>query len=726
MEVCSDKKDDGGGGGNSSSGIPHSVQRELRAVIEEKTTLSLRLGELQREVERLRAEKGGGGAVGEAGLAVCQCRSLERENKMLRAQLLREIAGTQPLRRTEGKVTAPPSSSPETAGGIDSVRLPSEGLLRTVRAAFEPGSFAVDEGTAVTVEYNHDFLVVRGPRASRDAFMARLLHTVLRYMEGAPQRGFGASGDAAAAAAAADERRPLHLLRRALESEQVAREQATVAQRGAEEACALQQATLSLERAQHTEERRQLEGRVRQLEAALRRERDKLHVPLRRLEANDPQTRNAGGDRRADAVPAASPQRGGDPPAMALQPERNAASATKGSGAPDQSPAGGIPPRGHACGATTQPLQREVELLRDEKYRLSQQLQHRVEVVEQLRHQLREAEAATAHLCRGVLSSSEVAAMIIRGAAAAPYLVLHRSGGVDEHQVRGLVQALSEGSGGAPPAGAARPVEQRLADAAALLEIEHRAWKEALAFAMDERDAALQAQREAALLARPGAAVAPPPPVLSSSAAAAAEVLEKENVELRIELQRCFEDMRRLADSIARSQAMYQAAQEKLRAGERRMHEKEQTSRCLRQRQDAALMAALERERSLELQLQRLRQKSKWGATQPPSAAAAVVHAEPKVAALAHLVSTPSKKSCAASGVTLSDSRNYQQGQHQNNADTQECSFISRSNGPQSGPSTATTPLRGTGAAGTATLSSPSAPLRKENFEGALHAIHPA
>ncbi|RNF06358.1 hypothetical protein TraAM80_03931 [Trypanosoma rangeli] len=760
METSSDKKE-------NNSRIHHSLQRGLCAVTDEKTILSLRLDELQREVERLRGEKAGcnhGNVVGDAELAECQCRVMERANEMLHVQMLRDVTGNQSLcRQSERKPHTSSLAPPGVAAGIDGVQLPLEGLRRAVRDAFGPGRHLLDDGTAVTVEYTHDHVVVRGSRASRNAFMAFLLHIVLRYMGGTPQREWGDSAEECPSLSGPRAvSRPTATVGvsgeneggRALESVQMERERSQMARQRAEHEPVQQQATSNFQRAQNTEQKRQLGGRrVEQLEVELRRKWGGPHVVLHRHVENDvAPRRKVDDDYRADAMAETSPQRGRDPvhsldrsgysekrgvmssaswaksnlPAMAPDAERSLTLATEGSGIPANRRVGGSPLRSHACEETLLLLQREVELLRDEKHRLLRQLQCSADDVKQQRRRLQDAEAATAHLCRSVLNSSEVVATVLRGEAAAPYLMLHRGGGVDEHRVQALVQALSENSGTAhddgddAAGGTARLMEQRLVDVAALLEIERRTWKAALAFAVDERDAAMQAQQEEALLARPDTATVAPPLLTTATTA-----LEKENVELRIELQRCFEDMRRLAHVIARSHTMYQEAQEKLRAGDRRMHEKEETVLSVRRRQDSALMAALERERALELQLQRLQQQGKWDATHSLRAAA-VAHTEPQREALAHLVSTPSKGSCAVSGTTFGGSRNNQPHQPQVKTDTQECSFVSRGNGLQSGPSTATTPLWKTEAAGTAVLSSPSTRLQKGNFERALRAIHPS
>ncbi|ESL10609.1 hypothetical protein TRSC58_01655 [Trypanosoma rangeli SC58] len=682
---------------------------------------------------------------------------------MLHAQMLRDVTGKQPLcGQSERKPHTSSSAYSGVAAGIDGVQLPSEGLRRAVRDAFGPGRLVLDDGTAVTVEYTHDHVVVRGSRASRNAFMACLLHIVLRYMGSTPQREWG---DSAEEGPSLDGprvvSRPTSVIGVSGGNEggwapgsvQIERGRSQMAQQRAEHEFALQQAALNFQRTQHTEERRQLEGRARQLEVELRRKWGSPHVAPRRLVENDvAPRRKVDGDCRADAMAEASPQRGrdpvqsldgsgysekrgvmssasrakGSPPAMAPDAERGFTSATEGGGIPANRCAGGSPLVSHACEETLLLLHREVELLRDEKKRLSRQLQCSADDVEKQRRRLRDAETATAHLCRSVLGSSKVVATVLRGEAAAPYLMLHRGGGVDEHRVRALVQALSENSGTAHDDGddaagwTARLIQQRLVDLTELLEIERRTWKAALAFVVDERDAAMQARQEEALLARPDTVTVASPLLTTATTA-----LKKENVELRIELQRCFEDMRRLAHVISRSQTMYQEVQEKLRAGDRRMHEKEETALSVRRRQDSALMAALERERALELQLQWLQQQGKWDATHSLRAAA-VAHTKPQREALAHLVSTPFKGSCAVSAATVGGSRNNQPHRPQVNTDTQECSFVSSSNGLQSGPSTATTPLWKTEAARAAVLSSPSTRLRKENFEQALRAIHPS
>ncbi|KAF8278009.1 hypothetical protein TcBrA4_0116880 [Trypanosoma cruzi] len=711
---------------------------------------------LQNQLARQREAKVGGNCnrVGDdAGITMNQCRLPGRENETTRAQLPSEFDRAHRLRQVQQELPTSHPSFRQAESRIDSVRLPSEALRRAVRAAFGPGKFVLDDGTAVMLEYAHDSIVLRGPQSVRHSFMALLLRTLLKHMESTPQQEQGSSGKerqnlssthviSSSMAEVGESREddptgpPLYLLRRAIGMEKMEREKAQLAQHDAEHECALIKTARDVERARYREEKQRLEERVRQLETDLKRNRDSLQIAPHRLQEREPQKREVSGDRLADDVEALSFQHGeggkseihgvpsvsletGDTSSMLPCSERNDITTTNTAGNTSHADFSSLACA--KCGKTMNPLQREMELLRSEKDILSRQLQVSVGVVDELRNRLQNVEAAAVHLFSSVLSSSEVVLTVLKGAAAVPRLFLHRCGGVDEPQVQALVQSLSADSTAAPP------VEQRLAELTALLEIEHRALKAALDFAVHERDAALQANREEAFLTSPERAAVSAPLTgrtnLDGRTAntSSATTLEKENTELRIELRRSFEDIRQLGQAIERSHAMYQELQEKLRTADRCMREKEKTARSMGHQQEIALMEAIKRERSLEIQLQRLRQQNKMSAVHHSNTA--IVHSEKQEKTFAHLVTTPSKKSCAASVLTLDESRNKYPFHHRHNTDTRENDSVSRNDGLQSGPRTTPTPLKRTGAP---TPFSPSVVLRRENFEEALNAIHPS
>ncbi|KAF8288454.1 hypothetical protein TcYC6_0034680 [Trypanosoma cruzi] len=719
---------------------------------------------LQNELVRLREAKAGGKCnrvADDAGITMNQCRMPGRENETPRAQLLNEFDRAHRLRQVQQEMPTSQPSFRQAESRIDSVRLPSEALRRVVRAAFGPGRFVLDDGTAVMLEYAHDSIVLRGPQSVRHSFMALLLRTLLKYMESTPQQEQGNSGNerqnlssthvmSSSMAEVGEPREddptgpPLYVLRRAIGMEKMEREKAQLAQHDAEHECALIKTAWDVERARYREEKQRLEERVRQLETDLKRNRDSLQIALHRLQEREPQKREVSGDRHADDVEALSFQHGedvssfpgeggkseihgvpsvpletGDTSSMLPCSERNDITTTNTAGNTSHADFSSF--ACGKCGKTMNLLQREMELLRNEKDSLSRQLQVSVGVVDELRNRLQNVEAAAVHLFSSVLSSSEVVLTVLKGAAAAPRLLLHRCGGVDEPQVQALVHSLSADSTAAPP------VEQRLAELTALLGIEHRALKAALDFAVHERDAALQANREEAFLTSPERAAVSAPLTRKtnlhgrSANTSSATTLEKENTELRIELRRSFEDIRQLGQAIERSHAMYQELQEKLRTADRCMREKEKTARSMGHQQEIALMEAIERERSLEMQLQRLRQQNKMTAVHHSNTA--IVHSEKQEKTFAHLVTTPSKKSCAASVLTLDESRNKYPFHHRHNTDTRENDSVSRNDGLQSGPRATPTPLKRTGAP---TPFSPSIVLRRENFEEALNAIHPS
>ncbi|EKF38637.1 hypothetical protein MOQ_001150 [Trypanosoma cruzi marinkellei] len=719
---------------------------------------------LQHELARLREAKTGGNCnrvADDAGVTMNQCRMLGREKEMPRTQLIHEFDRTHRLRQVQQEPPTSQSSFPQAEGGIDSVRLPSETLRRAVWAAFGPGRFVLEDGKAVMIEYANDFIVVRGSQSVRNAFMALLVRTLLKHVESMQQKEQGdscnerqnlscthvASPSMAEVGAPGEDDptgTPLYVLRRAIGMEKMEREKAQLAQHDAEHECALLKATWEVERTRYREEKQQLEGRVQQLETELKRERDNLQNALHRLQERDPQKRDMSGDRHVDNVEALSFQRGGDissfpgkggksethgVPSVPLETdetssmlprtERNDITTTNTAGKKSHANFSSLVCR--KCEKTVNPLQREMELLRSEKDRLSRQLQLSVGVVDELRNRLQNVEAAAAHLFASVLSSSEFVLTIPKGEAAAPRPFLYRCGGVDVPHVQALVQSLSADSTAAPP------VEQRLAELTSLLEIERRALKAALEFAVHERDAAFQANREETLLTSPERAAVPTPLTKKTNSdgrtanTSSATTLEKENEKLRTELRRSFEDIRQLGQAVERSHAMYQALQEKLRAADRCMREKEKTARSMGHQQEIALMAAIKREKSLELQLQRIRQEKKMSAVHHSNTA--IVHPEKEEKTFVHLVTTPSKKSCVASILTPDESRNKYPFHHRLNTDTRESYSVSRNDGLHSGPCTTPTPLKMTGAA---TPFSPSILLRRENFEEALNAIHPS
>ncbi|KAH9600759.1 hypothetical protein LSM04_004547 [Trypanosoma melophagium] len=525
-------------------------------------------------------------------------------------------------------------------------------------------------GAEVSIEYNNEYIVIRGSPPSRHMFMALLLHAVVKHIntttgpqepnpiqcnphtipfpqeqeEKEKEHQYILEGDDVKM-----REEMIDALRRAVKVEL---EKAEVARSNAERECTLKEALLRSERDAemmmpirrkriNTQQHDVRSSSIQENEEAQKQRKQRLHrssakstetsVPRHDTYLDNLFESNASSSSSPLLLSSSSPEQQeeeGSGVSISRTPYRNRSQV--------KSVTLAIPITETRSAENDLILpKRGTELLRNEKKRLIRQVDTATSVAQQQRDRLQSIENVVNKLCRRVLNTSDVGAAIINetetpsatlniwGKALLPHLILHRSNtgsgiisssinslgnsGVEEQRVRALVHSLNNSDHNSNDNNKNKSnkhnndessIEQQLTDLAVLLEIEHQRVRATLEFAVHERDAALQAQREEKLLNQGGthtkSIIAPSQryentllndPLNrsvqqihnnSDSEKLPLAALAKENVTLRYELQKCFDDIQQLAKVIEQSQAMQRELQEKLRKRDEHVRQKEE------------------------------------------------------------------------------------------------------------------------------------------------------